>query len=142
MQQLQQQQQQQQQRPQPQLPGNMQQNQDHVQQSLDDGFFGSVTSNGMDDYRRAQNGVGQLSSSNTQPGSVEEFPPLGRGMNGEIGGDRRLSMMQAVAGGFGVGATAGGVAVSGFPPGMGPTRSAQEVLRVCYSLLTMIFELD
>lgn len=93
----------------------------------------------MDDYRRVQNGVGQLSSSNPQPGSVEEFPPLGRGVNGEIGGDRRLSMMQAVAGGLGGlgvgggGGGGGGGVLPGFPPGIGPTRSAQETLRVCFS---------
>ena len=97
---------------------------------VDDGFFGAATVvNAMDEYRRNQSGVGQLSSSsssNPQPANVDEFPPLGRGgaAAGEIGGDRRLTMMQTVAGNFG-GET------SGFPPGIVPSRSASDSLRVC-----------
>jgi CCR4-NOT transcription complex subunit 2 len=66
----------------------------------------------LDEYRhRGQNGVGQLSSSNQpQPGSIDDFPPLGRGGPGEIGGDRRMNILQNNAG-----SNYGGN--PGFPPG-------------------------
>ena len=78
--------------------------QDQVPQTLDDAFFPTSQLNGtMDDYRHGgQGGVGQLSSSaQPQPGSIEEFPPLGRNGPGDIGLDRRVNMMQnAASGGF------------------------------------------
>ncbi len=53
----------------------------------------------VDDYRHGgQSGVGQLSGlSQPQPGSIEEFPPLGR--MGDMGHDRRANMIQNAAGG-------------------------------------------
>ncbi|EOO03884.1 putative not2 not3 not5 family protein [Phaeoacremonium minimum UCRPA7] len=51
----------------------------------------------------AQGNVGQ--SSQPQPGSVDEFPPLGRNANGEIGGERGSSLMSSL--GFGSQGTAG-----------------------------------
>ena len=101
------------QRSQPNRTGSQQSSsQDHAHQSLDDAFFPSVGGNSLDDYRHGgQNGVGQLaSSSQPQPSSIDDFPPLGGNGPGEIGQDRRVNMMQNAANSaFG--------SSSGFPPG-------------------------
>ncbi|MCJ1478568.1 hypothetical protein MMC13_007249 [Lambiella insularis] len=82
-------------------PGHQQThpNQDQLQQTIDDAFFStSQMNNTMDDYRHGgQGGVGQLSGSQPQPSSIDEFPPLGRNGHGEIGQDRRGNMMQNAA---------------------------------------------
>ena len=101
------------QRPQPSQEGNQQSTgQEHGQQSLEDAFFPSATSGSLDDYRYgSQNGVGQLpSSSQPQPSSIDDFPPLGGNGPGEIGQDRRVNMMQSAASGAFGGSP-------GFPPG-------------------------
>lgn len=68
------------------------------QQGHNDDLFPSSSqfANGLDDYRfGGQNAVGQLTgSSQPQTTNIEEFPPLGRTGNGEIGQDRREGMMQ------------------------------------------------
>lgn len=77
-----------------------QQSQEQAQLTTEDIFSsGSQFSNGLDDYRNGgQGGVGQLSgSSQPQTGSIDEFPPLGRNDNGDIGHDRRGSLMQNAA---------------------------------------------
>lgn len=77
-----------------------QQPQEQAQQTTEDIFSsGSQFSNGLDDYRHGgQGGVGQLSgSSQPQTGSIDEFPPLGRNENGDIGQDRRGNLMQNAA---------------------------------------------
>ena len=80
------------------------QNQEQVQQSVEDAFSNtSQFGSGLDDYRHGgQSGVGQLSGAGQpQPSNIEEFPPLGRNGHGEIGQDRRGTMMQSAAsGGF------------------------------------------
>lgn len=103
------------QRPQQQHPGNpqaaaqlpQQQNQpsqDASQSTADDLFSAnSRFQSGIDDYRHGgQGGIGQLSGPNQpQPGSIEEFPPLGKNSNDESGHDLRGSLMQNAAfGGF------------------------------------------
>lgn len=99
------------QRPQQQQPADLQisarqqqqppqQPQEQAQQATEDIFSsGSQLSNGLGDYRHGgQGGVGQLSgSSQPQTGSIDEFPPLGRNENGDIGQDRRGNLMQNAA---------------------------------------------
>ena len=71
-----------------------------TQQPNDDLFpSSSQFTNGLDDYRHGgQSGVGQLSGLNQpQPGNIDEFPPLGRNGNGEIGQDRRGGLIQNAA---------------------------------------------
>lgn len=99
------------QRPQQQQPADLQisaqqqqqppqQQQEHAQQNAEDIFSsGSQFSNGLDHYRHGgQGGVGRLSgSSQPQTGSIDEFPPLGRNENGDVGQDRRGSLMQSAA---------------------------------------------
>ncbi|KAI9821223.1 MAG: hypothetical protein M1827_003957 [Pycnora praestabilis] len=107
--------QQQQQPPQP---------QSQPQQQHDDLFpTSSQFTNGLDDYRfGGQGGVGQLSgSSQPQTGNIDEFPPLGRNGNGEIGQDRRGGLMQNAA--FGSHANGNGYGSNlGQPQGL-PGRS-------------------
>lgn len=77
--------------------------QDQSQQARDDLYPGSQFNGGNDDYHRGgQGGVGQLgASSQPQPNSVVEFPPLGRNGTDEDQQDRRGSLMQNAAfGGF------------------------------------------
>lgn len=74
--------------------------QDHSQQRGDDLFStGSQFTGGLDDYRHGgQGGVGQLSGTGQpQTGNIEEFPPLGRNGNDDLGQDRRGSLMQNAA---------------------------------------------
>lgn len=57
----------------------------------------------MDEFRQVgQSVLGQLSSSSQpQPTSIDDFPPLNRTGHGEIGQDNRANMMQtAIGGGF------------------------------------------
>ena len=56
----------------------------------------SQFANGLDDYRfGGQSAVGQgAGSSQPQTTNIEDFPPLGRTGNGEIGQDRRGGLMQ------------------------------------------------
>jgi CCR4-NOT transcription complex subunit 2 len=71
-----------------------------TQQPSDDLFpSSSQFTNGLDDYRHGgQAGVGQLSGLNQpQPGNIDDFPPLGRNGNGEIGQDRRGGLIQNAA---------------------------------------------
>ncbi len=94
---IQSQSQQQQQQPQPQP---QQLSQPLSQQANDDLFpSSSQFTNGLDDYRQGgQAGVGQLLRlSQPQPGNIEDFPPLGRNGNGEIGQDRRGDLIQGSA---------------------------------------------
>ncbi|MCJ1299565.1 hypothetical protein MMC08_002357 [Hypocenomyce scalaris] len=77
-----------------------QQPQEQTQQTPEDLFpSGSQFSNGLDDYRHGgQGGVGQLSGSSLpQTGNIDEFPPLSRNDNGDIGQDRRGNLMQNAA---------------------------------------------
>ena len=79
------------------------QGQDQIQQSLDDGFFQPQFHTSLDDYRHGSHaGIGQLSNSNqTQATNIDDFPPLGRNGVGEIGQDRRGSLIpSAASGGF------------------------------------------
>ena len=64
-------------------------------------LFPSSSRFGGDNYHRSGQAMGQMgSSTQPQPGSIEEFPPLGRNGNNE-GQDRRESIMQNSAfGGF------------------------------------------
>ena len=99
------------------------QQQQHFQQPpQQDEPFPSVSqfASALDDYRSGgQSGVGQLSGSGQpQTGSIDEFPPLGRNGNGEIGQDRRGGLMQNA--GFG-GHTNG----NGFGPSLIPSQGAQ-----------------
>lgn len=81
-----------------------QQSQDASQQASDDLFSAaSRFVGGIDDYRLGgQGGVGQMSGANQpQTGNIEEFPPLGRNGNDDIGLDQRGGLMQNAAfGGF------------------------------------------
>jgi len=90
-----------------------------IQTSGHDEVVGSTPgqfSAGSDDYRfGGQAGVGQLSGSQPQTGSVEEFPPLG-GSGGDIGPDRRTGLIQNAAA-YGANASAGAF------PGLGQTRN-------------------
>ena len=86
--------------PPPQPQQSQQLPQQPTQQPTDDLFpSSSQFANGLDDYRHGgQAGVGQLSGLNQpQPGNIEEFPPLGRNGNGEIGQDRRGGLIQNAA---------------------------------------------
>ncbi|KAI9720195.1 MAG: hypothetical protein M1812_003013 [Candelaria pacifica] len=110
-----------QQTPQP-LPQQQQQQQHFQQHTQQDEPFPSVSqfASALDDYRSGgQSGVGQLSGS-TQPqtGSIDEFPPLGRNGNGEIGQDRRGGLMQNQ--GFG-----GHINGSGFGSSLVSSQGAQ-----------------
>lgn len=83
---------------QPQQPQQL--SQQPTQQPNDDLFpSSSQFTNGLDDYRHGgQAGVGQLSGLNQpQPSNIDEFPPLGRNGNGEIGQDRRGGVIQNAA---------------------------------------------
>ena len=83
-----------------QRPQNAQQAPQAAHPSSNQGQHEDFFSSGMDDFRHGnQSGIGQLPSStnNPQPGSVDDFPPLGRMGLGEIGQDRRMSMMQNAA---------------------------------------------
>jgi len=74
--------------------------QDPTQQRAEDLFSsGSQFTGGLDDYRHGgQGGVGQLSGTGQpQTGNIEEFPPLGRNGNDDLGQDRRGSLMQNAA---------------------------------------------
>lgn len=102
------------QRPQPQQPPSQQNNAqqqhqqtsqapDQPQRSREDLYAGSQFAGSNDDYHRGgQGGVGQLgASSQPQPSSVDDFPPLGRNGADESQHDRRGSLMQNAAfGGF------------------------------------------
>ena len=79
------------------------QSQDQGQQSLDDAFFPSQFSGSLDEYRHANQGVGQHSTSNqAQATNIDEFPPLNRNEHGEVSQDRRGNLIQnAVSGGYG-----------------------------------------
>lgn len=85
---------------QPQPQQSQQLAQQPTQQPNDDLFPSSAQfTNGLDDYRQGgQAGVGQLSGLNqAQPGNIDDFPPLGRNGNGEIGQDRRGGLIQNAA---------------------------------------------
>jgi CCR4-NOT transcription complex subunit 2 len=73
------------------------------QQSSHDDVFPSAGqfSSGIDDFRHGTQGMsGQMSAtSQPQTGSIDEFPPLGRNISGELGQERRGSIMQGT--GFG-----------------------------------------
>jgi CCR4-NOT transcription complex subunit 2 len=109
------------QRPQP-NSGSNQASASQQQQQQDD-LFPSVSqfTSGLDDFRASAFG-GQArqmaGSSQPQTGNIDEFPPLGRTGNGEIGQDRRGSLMQNV--GFG-----GHSNGAGFGPGLLQPQSLQ-----------------
>ncbi|KMP06358.1 VIP2 protein [Coccidioides immitis RMSCC 3703] len=66
--------------------------------SRDDLFpSGSQFATQLDDFRNGGQGIsGQLSSNNQpQTGNIEEFPPLGKQTPGDLGQDRRESLMQS-----------------------------------------------
>jgi len=71
--------------------------QDQVQQTLEDTMFGAGNmGSGADTFRNGHQADGQ-----PQPGSHDEFPPLGQMGSGDISQDRRINMMQnAASGGF------------------------------------------
>jgi CCR4-NOT transcription complex subunit 2 len=77
--------------------------QDATQDTIDDAFFNPSTIGGttMDDYRHGgQAGMGQLSgTTQPPPGSVEEFPPLGRDGQAQGLQDRRANLMHNAANG-------------------------------------------
>ncbi|KAI9792218.1 MAG: CCR4-NOT transcription complex subunit 2 [Candelina submexicana] len=104
------------------IPPQQQQHQHFQQQAQQDEPFPSVSqfASALDDYRSGgQSGVGQLSgSAQPQTGSIDEFPPLGRNGNGDIGQDRRGGLMQNA--GFG-GHTNG----NGFGPSLIPSQGSQ-----------------
>ncbi|KAL8866370.1 MAG: hypothetical protein Q9174_006345, partial [Haloplaca sp. 1 TL-2023] len=80
-----------------------QQPQEHAQQSREALYNGSQFTGNNDDYHRGgQGGIGQLgASSQPQPNSIEDFPPLGRNGTDDSQQDRRGSLMQNAAfGGF------------------------------------------
>ncbi|KAI9678357.1 MAG: hypothetical protein M1817_006304 [Caeruleum heppii] len=83
--------------------GQPQQPSQPSQQQQTDNPFSSAShfGGGLEDLHfRGQDGVGQLSgSSQPKTGSIDEFPPLSRNANGEIGRARDGSMMSAA--GFG-----------------------------------------
>lgn len=100
-------------------PGNMrlqqqplvsQQQQLSAQQQQDDLFGSSSQLPSQGGFRFGnQNAVGQSS----QPNSVDDFPPLNRNVNGDIGQDRNSSLMSNV----GFGAQSNGLGFgSGNPP--------------------------
>ncbi|KAI9890299.1 MAG: hypothetical protein M1814_004335 [Vezdaea aestivalis] len=75
-------------------------NQQHRLQSDDPFPSSSQFTNGLDDYRYGAQNAGQIGSSNQpQTTNIDEFPPLGRSSNGEIGQDRQGGMMHGT--GFG-----------------------------------------
>ncbi|KAL8703624.1 MAG: hypothetical protein Q9201_003194 [Fulgogasparrea decipioides] len=79
------------------------QTQEQQQQSREPIYTGSQFTGNNDDYHRGgQGGVGQLgASTQPQPSSIEEFPPLGRNGTEDGQQDRRGSLMQNAAfGGF------------------------------------------
>lgn len=104
-----------------QLQQAQQLSQQQSQQPNDDLFpSSSQFANGLDEYRHGgQSGIGQLSGLNQpQTGSIDEFPPLGRNGNGEIGQDRRGGLIQNAAfGGYSNG--------TGFGAGLGQPQALQ-----------------
>lgn len=89
-----------QQHPPLQPPSQPQQPQQQPQQQHDDLFAGfPPVANGLDEFRLGgQSGVGQISSmSQPQTTNIDEFPPLGRNANGEIGQDRRGGLLHNAA---------------------------------------------
>ncbi|KAH0543439.1 hypothetical protein FGG08_002204 [Glutinoglossum americanum] len=94
-----------------------------AQQQQQDDLFPSASqfASGLDDFRSSAFG-GQArqmaGSGQPQTGNIDEFPPLGRAGNGEIGQDRRGSLMQSV----GFGGHANG---AGFGPGLLQPQSLQ-----------------
>ncbi|KAL8716511.1 MAG: hypothetical protein Q9225_006174 [Loekoesia sp. 1 TL-2023] len=85
---------------QPQQPSQVH---EQPQQSREDIYTNSQFTGNNDDYHRGgQGGMGQLgASTQPQPSSIEEFPPLGRNGNDDAQHDRRGSLMQNAAfGGF------------------------------------------
>ncbi|KAI9774670.1 MAG: hypothetical protein M1840_002919 [Geoglossum simile] len=93
------------------------------QQQQQDDLFPSASqfASGLDDFRAsAFSGQARQMAGSSQPqtGNIDEFPPLGRTGNGEIGQDRRGSLMQNV----GFGGHANG---AGFGPGLLQPQSLQ-----------------
>ena len=86
-----------------QQPQQPQQPQEYAQQSREALYNGSQFTGNNDDYHRGgQGGIGQLgASTQPQPNSNEDFPPLGRNGTDDSQHDRRGSLMQNAAfGGF------------------------------------------
>ena len=86
--------------------------QQQTQQQQDDLFSSSVPSSAGNFRFGAQNAVGQASQSSNH---ADEFPPLNRNANGEIGQDRNSSLAQGFA--FG---SSNGLSPTSQPP---PNRS-------------------
>lgn len=109
------------QRPQP----NSSSNQTTAGQQQDDLFpSASQFTSGLDDFRAgAFSGQARQMAGSSQPqtGNIDEFPPLGRTGNGEIGQDRRRSLIQNV--GFGGHANGAGFGPSLLQPQSLQTRS-------------------
>jgi CCR4-NOT transcription complex subunit 2 len=83
------------------------------QQSSHDDLFPSAAqfSSGLDDFRHVNQGMSSQIPGGAQPqtGSIDEFPPLGRNISGELGQERRGSIMQSTGfGGYGSGLGFGG----------------------------------
>jgi CCR4-NOT transcription complex subunit 2 len=97
-------------------------NQATSSQQQDDLFpSASQFASGLDDFRTsAFSGQARQMAGSSQPqtGNIDEFPPLGRTGNGEIGQDRRGSLIQNV--GFG-----GHSNGAGFGPGLLQPQSLQ-----------------
>ncbi|KAM0202916.1 hypothetical protein ACHAPI_001084 [Fusarium lateritium] len=78
------------------LSGPIQRNQPTTQQGGQDDMFSPTSSRAQGSFRFGNQGnIGQ----SAQPTSVEEFPPLNRTSNGEMGPDRTASLMSSL--GFG-----------------------------------------
>ena len=93
-----------QQPPSSQPPSRMSQTQSHpqTQPSHDDLFpSGSQFANRLDDFRNGGQGISSQLGAGSQPqtGNIDEFPPLGRNVPGDLGQDRRGSLLQST--GFG-----------------------------------------
>ncbi|KAL1885690.1 transcriptional regulator [Paecilomyces lecythidis] len=114
-----------QQPPSSQAPARPSQTQSHLPQqqsqpSHEDLFpSGAQFANRLDDFRNGGRGIsGQLgASSQPQTGNIEEFPPLGRNIHGDLGQERRESLLQNA----GFGNYASNLAFSG----VNQTQSAQ-----------------
>lgn len=122
--------------------------QEGAQQGAEDLFPGNTQFQaGLDDYRRGvQGGVGQIAgSAQPQTGNIEDFPPLGRNGNEDIGQDRRGSLTQNAA--FGAFSNANGLSMSqttgnsrtAMPPNQSDNRGSSTLADRIMSPNTMAF---
>ncbi|PGH17840.1 hypothetical protein AJ80_04663 [Polytolypa hystricis UAMH7299] len=89
-------------------PSRVSQTQSHQSQpqshATHDDLFPSASqfANQLDDFRNGGQGIsGQLSGGQPQTGNIDEFPPLSRNVQSDIGQERRASILVQAGGAFG-----------------------------------------